>query len=180
MFTTAIAGEKLLKTLENGKVTFELVHVPATIWCGVMGYAPNLTDEPDIDGLLKKYQNLCKLQKFDLANPNWSNCISVDYWQNGAVPRGMVFSQQVLTEKQNIEYDVYKMPESLYIRIACTYETAKAAFGREEAGVWEFFGLIKDQMDGFGYETGTNGAQEIEMYGPDCAYAYVQVQEKSK
>ncbi len=178
MFTTAISGETYIKNLKKDGFSFELVRVPATIWCGSIAYAPNLTDEPDIDGLLRKYQGLCHLSKYDLANPSWSNCISIDYWQNGAVPRGMVFSQQVLTEKQNIEYDIYKMPESLYIRAACTPETAKAAFGREEVGLWEFFGLIKANMDEFGYEIGTNGAQEIEMYGPSCAYAYVQVQEK--
>jgi len=72
------------------------------------------------------------------------------------------------------------MPESLYIRLACTKDVAQTAFGRDECGVWELFGVIKDALDGLGYKIGTNGAQEIEMYNHcvGLAYAYVQVETK--
>lgn len=120
MFTTAIHGETLVKTILHNNIPMELIQVPATIWCGSIAYAPNLTDEPDIPALLQKYQANCQYPKLHRANPKWDNCISIDYWQEGKVPRGMVFSQQVTSDEQNPAHDIYRMPRSLYIRIACT------------------------------------------------------------
>ena len=92
----------------------------------------------------------------------------------------MVFSQQVTSDEQDPAHDIYYMPESLYIRLACTKDVSQTAFEKDECGVWELFGVIKDVLDELGYRIGTNGAQEIEMYnhGAGLAYAYVQVEEK--
>ena len=178
MLTTAIYGESLIQSLSYKGIPMELIHVPSTMWCGSIAYAPNLTDEPDIPALLQKYQANCRYPKLHRANPEWDNCISIDYWQEGKVPRGMVFSQQVTSDEQDSAHDIYRMPQSLYIRLACTKETAKAAFGKDECDVWELFGVIKDALDDLGYRIGTNGAQEIEMYnhGAGLAYAYVPVE----
>ena len=178
MFTTAICGESLIKSITHNGIPMELLRVPATIWCGSIAYAPNLTDEPDIPALLAKYQANCQYPKLHRANPEWDNCISIDYWQDGKVPRGMVFSQQVTSDEQSPVHDIYRMPESLYIRLCGSKETSKAAFGKEECGVWELFGVIKDALDELGYKIGTTGAQEIEMYnhGAGLAYAYVPVE----
>ena len=56
----------------------------------------------------------------------------------------------------------------------------KAAFGKESCEVYELFGVIKDHLDEHGYDIGTNGAQEIEMYNHSAgiSYAYVQVKQK--
>ncbi len=180
MFTTAIYGESLIKSITHNNVHMELIHVPSTMWCGSIAYASNLTDEPDIPALLAKYQANCQYPKLHLVNPAWSNCISIDYWQEGRVPRGMVFSQQVTSDEQDPAHDIYRMAESLYIRLACTKEVAQAAFGKDGCGVWELFGVIKDALDELGCKIGTNGAQEIEMYnhGAGLAYAYVQVEVK--
>lgn len=178
MFTTAIYGETLVQTILHNNIPMELVHVPATMWCGSIAYAGSLTDEPDIPALLAKYQANCQYPKLHRANPEWDNCISIDYWQD--VPRGMVFSQQVTSDEQDPAHDIYRMPQSLYIRLICSKEVAHAAFGKEECDVWELFSVIKDVLDELGYSIGTNGAQEIEMYnhGAGLAYAYVQVEEK--
>lgn len=180
MFTTAIYGETLVKELTFNDITMELLCVPETIWCGSIAYADNLTDEPDIPALLQKYQSLCHIPKQHRANPEWDNCISIDYWRAGAVPRGMVFSQQVLSEEQDPAHDIYRMPKSLYIRLAGTKEVAQKAFHRDHCDLWELFGIIKDALDSLGYQIGTNGAQEIEMYNhaQGLAYAYVQVEKK--
>ncbi len=92
----------------------------------------------------------------------------------------MVFSQQVSSDDQNLAHDIYRMTESLYIRLARTRETAQAVFGREYFEVWELFSVTKSALDSLGYETGTNDAQEIEMYNHNAGlcYAYVQVQKK--
>ncbi len=178
MFTTAIQGETLIQSISYKGIPMELLKVPATMWCGSIAYAANLTDEPDIPALLAKYQANCQYPKLHRANPDWDNAISIDYWQDGKVPRGMMFSQQVTSDEQTPVHDIYRMPESLYIRLACTKETAQAAFERDGCEVFELFGVIKDALDELGYKTGTNGAQEIEMYnhGAGLAYAYVQVE----
>lgn len=180
MFTTAICGETLIKVMHHNNIPMELVQVPATMWCGSIAYAPSLTEEPDIPALLAKYQSNCQYPKLHRANPEWDNCISIDYCQEGAVPRGMVFSQQVTSEEQYPAHDIYRMPESLYIRLHGTKDVAQLAFGRDECDLWELFGVIKGAMDGLGYRIGTNGAQEIEMYNhaAGLAYAYVPVEEK--
>lgn len=178
MFTTAIYGESLVKTICHNGISMELVQVPATIWCGSIAFADNLTDEPDIPALLANYQANCPHPKQHRANPEWDNCISIDYWQEGKVPRGMMFSQQVTDDEQDPVHDIYRMPRSLYIRLICNSETARAAFGRAECGVWELFGVIKDTLEPLGYHFAGNGAQEIEMYnhGAGLAYAYVPVE----
>lgn len=177
MFTTSIYGETLVREFTHKNIPFELVQCPATIWCGALGYASNCMEEPDIGGLLKQYQNSCHIPKQECANPDWSCCISIDYWQEGAVPRGMIFAQQVLTEKQDSIHDVYTMPESLYIRVAGTKEVAQAAFGRECCELYELFGVIREAMVAESYVVNPNGAQEIEMYahGAGLSYAYVPV-----
>ena len=92
----------------------------------------------------------------------------------------MVFSQQVTSDEQNPVHDIYRMPESLYIRLLCTKEAAQDAFGQDGCKAFELFGVIKDALRDLEYQVGTNGAQEIEMYnhGAGLAYAYVQVEEK--
>lgn len=156
----------------------KMVFVPATIWCGSVAFAPNLTDEPDIAALLQKYQQNCQYPKLHRANPDWDNAISINYWQESKAPRGMMFSQQVTSDEQNSAHDIYRMPQSLYIRHSCTSKVAQAALGGCE--VYELFGIIKDALDDLGYNVGANGAQEIEMYnhGAGLAYAYVQVEDK--
>lgn len=180
MLITSVYGEKLFYEFTYKNIPFQVVHCPATIWCGILEYAPNCTDEPDIGALLQKYQKLCDIPKAECANPAWSCAISINYWQEGAAPRGMMFAQQVLTEKQNQNYDVYTMPESLFIRVKNTSETAKAAFDKNSCELYELFDVIKASLEENGYALGTSGAQEIEMYNHEAGlfYAYVQVMRK--
>lgn len=178
MFNTAIHGEELIREFSYKGITFELVKAPATIWCGTRGYGSKKGSEPDIPGLLEKYQKLCDIPKRERPAPDWSCCISIDYWRGGDALWGIMFAQQVLSDAQDSAHDVYNMPESLYIRAAGTRENAQAAFGRDSCELYELFGVIREAMEAIGLETGTNGAQEIEMYnhGAGLFYAYAQVQ----
>lgn len=180
MFITAINGEEFVKEYDQNGVFFEVVRCPVTVWCGAVGYAPNCEEEPDIASILVKYQSSIQERKRETANPQWDCAISINYWQEGAAPRGMMFGQQVMSVKQASVYDVYTMPESLFVRVSNTAENAKAAFGKESCEVYELFGVIKDHLDEHGYDIGTNGAQEIEMYNHSAgiSYAYVQVKQK--
>ena len=178
--TTAICGERLIEDLRNHNIPMQLVFIPSTIWCGSVAFS-TLTAEPDISKLLEKYQKNCQFSKFSLANRDWNSAISINYWQEGKVPRGMMFAQQVTSDVQNPLHDIYRMPQSLFIRVECTAKVAQSAFGREGCEVWELFGVIKDALDDYGYKFAENGAQEIEMYnhGLELAYAYVPVEEKT-
>ena len=177
MFTEAIHGEIWMEQWNSGGVVFELLRVPASLWCGSAGYAPNCADEPDIGALLQKYQSLCDSPKRGRPLPEWSCCISIDYWREGAVPRGMAFAQQVTSDQQAPGHDVYAMPESLFIRAAATQEHSRAALGKEHCEPFELFEVIKAAMKERDYAIADNGAQEIEMYNHEAglAYAYVPV-----
>lgn len=177
MFVTSIHGEKAIEVITYNGIDFEVVSCPATTWCGALEYAPNCTDEPDVDELLRRYQENVDVFKSEVANPEWSCAISINYWQEGAAPRGMMFAQQVLTQQQDARLDVYSMPESLYIRVKNTPDVAKAALHKDVCELHELFGVIKDFLKYTGYTLGANGAQEIEMYNwsDGIAYAYVQV-----
>jgi len=179
MFVEAISGESFVMEIEFRGARVEVVRCPDTIWCGSVAYASDCIAEPDIQGLLEKYQANCVIPKAECADPDWSCCISIDYWQNGAVPRGMCFAQQVLTGEQDAAHDVYIMPESLYLRAAASEENARVIFGKASCEVWELFDFLREAMNSAGYSIGTNGAQEIEMYNHEAgmAYAYVQVKE---
>lgn len=158
MFTTAVYGESLIKELKHNDIPLELIHVPSTIWCGSIAVAPNLTEEPDITELLEKYQKNCRFPKQYCVNHDWSCAISINYWQEGKVPRGMVFAQQVATTEQNPIHDTYQMPQSLFVRLACTPQVAQIAFGRDRCEAWELFGIVKEALDDLGYQFAENGA----------------------
>ena len=177
MFHASIYGEKLVAQYTYKNIPFEVVSCPATVWCGTLGYAPDCMEEPEIGSLLQKYQELCDIPKAKPAKPEWSCAISINYWQNGAAPRGMMFAQQVLTEEQELCHDIYTMPESLFIKATNSAETAKSAFGKDSCELFELFGVIKESLAETGYVLGTNGAQEIEMYNHSAGlfYAYVPV-----
>lgn len=179
VFTRAIYGEELVREIEFNGVLVELVRCPRTIWCGTVGYASDCSGEPDIEGLLKRYQAQCGIPKLERTNPDWSCCISIDYWKKGIGRRGICFAQQVLTEAQNAAHDVCILPESLYLRAAAMQANAAAVLGKEKCEAWELFGFLREAMNASGYSAGTNGAQEMEMYnhGAGMAYAYVQVKE---
>lgn len=178
MFYTSIYGEEFIEEFSCMNIRFEVVRCPATIWCGALGYALNCTDEPDIGAVLQRYQETTEIPKAESANPEWSCAISINYWQEGAAPRGMMFAQQVLTTRQDPVYDVYTMPESLFIRVQNTAEAARGGFGRDKCELYELFGVIKNSMQMHGYVFATTGAQEIEMYHWEAGlqYAYVPVE----
>lgn len=72
-----------------------------------------------------------------------------------------MFVQRVTRGEQNPVHDIFRMPASLYIRLACTADVARAAFGQETCEVFELFGAIKDALAGPGYRVAANGAQEV-------------------
>ena len=93
-----------------------------------------------------------------------------------------MFAQQVLTAQQDAVYDVYEMPESLFVRVAPTRENAQAAFGRETCELYELFGVVRDALVTQGLEFNGSGAQETEMYNhaAGLSFAYVPVKQADR
>jgi hypothetical protein len=173
-----LTGESLVETIDYEGVAFEVISRPQTLWTGKIGYASDLVSEPDIGELLKAYRAVSNTPKRMVSNEGWDVCISIDYWKNGEVQRGMMFAQETLSECQNECYDVYRMPESQFIRVACDAKSA-ALLGKSECGVWELFGVIKERvMPLYGYKFNENGAQEIEYYNhsKNISYSYIPVE----
>ncbi len=172
-----LVGEELVEKINYKGVAFEVVSRPATLWVGKLAYAADLVNEPYIGGLLDAYRALTPVQKNKIANNGWDVCISIDYWRNGASPRGMMFAQETLSEHQDERYDVYQMPASLFMRAACTSDSA-ALLDKNECAVWELFGVMRERvMPLYNYVFNENGAQEIEYYNhaKGLGYAYVPV-----
>ena len=157
--------EKLVEVIEHNGIRFEVVACPEALWCGALAYAQNCTDEPDIDSLLKRYQAHVSVEKKQVIHPEWSGCISIDYWPGGSTPRGMMFMQQVATEEQDKVHDVYRTPASLYIRAWCD----------GKGSPFDLFFPIHEAAAQNGYAPHATGEAEIEFYGKNEACAYCAV-----
>lgn len=170
-------NEKLINVVTHDGVNFEIVERQEVIWVGKVSYAPNLTDEPEIGKLLKEYQQLIPIEKKELINPEWDAAISIDYWQDGSAPRGMMFGMETYTEEQPECYDIFKMPPSLFMRIQNTEDAARL-LGKDKCENWELFVFMKNTvMPLHNYKFNENGAQEVEYYHhkSGTCYAYVPV-----
>ena len=172
-------GERLVETICHKGLRFEVVERAESVWCGTLGYALNLTEEPDIPGLLEKYQSLVSVEKRGLVSPDWSGCISVGYWPGGTSPRGIMFMQQVDTGEQDGRHDVLKTPSSLYIRLHYDgAEVPRRLFGRDQCEAFELYGAIHEAAEENGYTFHPTEEIEIEYYGSKSCYAYCAVEKK--
>ena len=172
--------EKLTAVLLERGVRFEVVERTQSLWCGVLGYASNLTDEPDIGRLLEKYQSLVPVEKRGLVTPDWSGCISVGYWPSGGSPRGIMFMQQVDTAEQDERYDVYRTPASLYIRVHYdSAEIPQRLFGRDSCEVFDLYQPIHEVALKNGYVFHSAEEIEFEYYGATSCYAYCAVKKEA-
>ncbi len=170
-------NERLIDTIQVNGAVFEIVGRPEVVWVGTISYAENLIDEPDIGKLLRRYQELIPNPKLERINPDWDAAISIDYWQGGKVPRGMMFGQETTTEKQAECYDIYKMPASKFMRIL-NDENAARLLGKERCENHELFIYMREKiMPEHGYKFNENGAQEIEYhnYKTNAFIAYVPI-----
>lgn len=173
-------GEALVDTLADRGVRFDIVKREDALWCGALGYASNKTEEPDIQGLLTRYQELTPVEKRELVSPDWSGCISIGYWPGGDVPRGIMFMQQVASAEQDERYDVYKTPASLYIRLHYdSAEIPRKLFGKEQCDVYELYGPIHEAAEKNGYEALSPAGIEFEYYGAASCFAYCAVRKKA-
>jgi len=170
-------NEKLINTLNYEGVVFELVECPDVIWVGCVDYASNNSDESDIDATYKRYsEQLADVVKQELINPDSSAAISINYGSKDK-PCGIMFAQETYSDKQDERYDVFVQPGSLWLRV-CDGKNAAALLGKEEAGLYEYFGLLYKVAEANGYRENPGMDLAIEYRCPKptpTAYAYIPV-----
>ena len=168
-------NEKLVSTLDYKGVVFELVECPGVIWVGCVDYASNNSDESDIDATYKRYsEKLADVAKEELINPDNSAALSINY--NKDKPCGVMFAQETYSQEQDERYDILIQPSSLWLRV-CDSKTAAALLGKEEVGLYEYFGPLYTVAEANGYRQnpGVNLEIEYRCHKTNSAYAYVPV-----
>ena len=122
-------------------IDFEVVERPDVFWVGCLGYAHNLTDEPDIGATLRRFQALVSSVPIrEKVNPDWSAALSIHYGC-GDQPRGMMFGNESFTADQDERYDVLVQPGGLWLRVRNDAGAAQALLGREQAEPSAYFAL---------------------------------------
>lgn len=171
-------SEKVIETIKIGEATFEIVKKPETILAGRILYAK---DFGSIDNALisvdetQRWLNCEKVS--DCIFPVCNITLSVNFWLDESA-RAMGFVRETTSIEQPQNIDVYKMPESLYIRAYTDKYTAQL-LSRKRCEIWELFAYIRNYfMPAHGFKTNENGAQEMEVYDTDehkTGYAYMPV-----
>ena len=169
-------NEKLVSALDYKGVVFELVECPDVIWVGCVDYAGNNSDESDIDATYKRYsEKLADVAKQELINPDNSAALSINYGSEDK-PCGIMFAQETHSREQDERYDIFFQPGSLWLRV-CDSKTAAALLGKEDPGLYEYFGLLSEVAEANGYRQNPDINIEIEYRcnKTNSAYAYVPV-----
>jgi len=172
--------EKLIQTITFKGVEFDVVERPDVLWVGCVNYAPNNSDESDIGGTLKRYQEeLVDVVKLDLINSNWGAALSINY-NISDKPKGVMFAQETYSDKQDERYELFLQPGGLWLRVKNDTKNAATFFGRESYGTFEYFGVLYEAAKENGYTKNPNINIEVE-YGsttPKSDWAYVPIIKK--
>ena len=170
--------ETLVETITYKGVEFEVVERPDVLWVGCVDYAKNNTDESDIGTTLKRYrEELINVIKQDLINPDYSAALSINY-NYDEQPCGIMFAQETYSDKQDERYDLFTQPGGLWLRIAVTKETDAALLGRDNHGLYEYFGKLSNAAKENGYKQNREIRVEVEYNchaGTSSSYAYIPI-----
>ncbi len=171
-------AEKVIEIIKIGEAIFEIIKKPETILAGRILYAK---DFGSIDKALmsedEKQRWLACGKVVDCLLPVCDITLSVNFWLEES-KRAMGFVRETTAQEQPEGVDVYKIPESLYIRAYTDKYTAQL-LSRKQCEIWELFAYIRNYfMPAHGFKTNDNGAQEMEVYDTDehkTGYAYMPV-----
>jgi len=167
--------EKLVEIITYKGVEFEIVERLDVLWVGCVDYASNNTDESDIAATLKRFQELVGLSvsENERINPDYSAALSINY--NIDKPCGVMFAFESYSDKQDERWDLFTQPGGLWLRVAVSEETDSALLGRQNYGLFEYFGVLSAAARENGYRQNPDINIEIEYNchagtGPNYAY----------
>lgn len=174
-------GEKIVDTIKVGGAVFEIVEKPETVFAGKMFYAKDFSDisafNSAIDAFAAGGEDTVYDSLTDAVLPVYDIHLSVNFWLSEK-KRAYGFVREVSNVQQPEGVDVYKIPESLYIR-AHNSSTAHL-LSKEKCEMWELFTYIRDYfMPAHGFKMADNGAQELEVFDTSehsTGYVYMPVQ----
>ncbi len=163
---------KVLKTIVNDGILYEIVEKPETIYAGKLESSDTNKGEPDIKSILGGYREISS-KITGAVDEAWWLGISMNYG-NDKVPASYMFALEVNTDEQPDGVDVYKMPASFYIRMRKDDNNALKQLGKENCQSYELFSLIFDTMKKYHYDFGNCGEIECD-FSKDVKIGYVYV-----
>jgi len=127
--------EKLVKIIIYKGVEFEVVERPDVIWVGCVDYATNNTDESNIDGTLKRFQDLVTTIPDAIKariNPDWSAALSINY-STREKPCGIMFGNETYPAEQDERFDKFTQPGGLWLKVSNNEKAATAFFSYDKS-----------------------------------------------
>ncbi|MCL1951663.1 MAG: hypothetical protein FWF60_02425 [Oscillospiraceae bacterium] len=165
-------AEKFVKAITYKGVDFEVIERPDVLWVGCVDYADNNTDESDIQGTLKRFQELVKditpeNDTRQLMCPDWSAALSINYCCDDK-PCGILFGNETWSARQDERLDVFTQPGGLWLRVRNDKKAARKLLGKRKAEPHEYFSdkrkILSAAAEANGYKQNPDVLVEVEYY----------------
>ena len=157
--------ERIIETIDHNGLVVDVVEWKDTIWCGKVGYAEDNTGEPDVDKIMSGFQTVVSKHVNERIEGDWDVCISINYLSSER-PNGVMFGFLVGTDQQLSDYDIYKVPAQMFMRIRMSEETAKI-LGHEpwRGGIPPYEWIGEQIAPKYGYKYADDTKPVFEYYG---------------
>jgi transcriptional regulator with XRE-family HTH domain len=175
--------EKIIDKIQIGGATFEIIEKPETILAGKIIRAKDFSDIHEFESAIGSFNDdnnnkqLVLNMVSDCIEPIYDINLSINFWLKES-SRAFGFVRETVSEKQAKGVDVYKMPESIFIR-AYTNKATAQLLTKEQCDIWKLFAYIRNYfMPTHGFKMAENGAQEMEVFDTaehKSGYAYMPV-----
>lgn len=174
-------GERVLCAICVGSAVFGVVKRPETILAGRILYARDYDSFGAFDEAIGSVTEAERAEVFgclvQARLPTFDVRLSVNFWRP-VEERAYGFVREVATAEQPQGVQVFRMPESLYLR-ARNDAAAAQLIAKERCELWELFAYIREfVMPAQGFVMADNGAQEMEVIdapGGGAGWAYLPV-----
>ena len=166
--------EKVLQNFQLDGASAQLVEWTETLWCGKVKYAPNCTDEPDVEKLMEEFVALgeAELSPVD-PEEGWDVCLSINYLSNQR-PSGVFFGFHVEGRRQPEGFDLLWLPGGRFLRVEINESTAQALDSEPWTGGVPPYQWISDSLGPrLGFQVQDNALPIVEYYrhNPDGSIA---------
>lgn len=159
--------ETLIESYDYNGVTVDIIKWKETIWCGKRGYAPNNTDEPNVEAIAGSLMDMIQSGgAMNQCESGWEVCMSLNYLSKDR-PNGVMFGSLVETAEQPAGYDIQSVKPGIYARIQINAHTALALERKPWSGGIPPYEWIGTQIaPEIGYQYGDDSLPIFEYYGP--------------
>ena len=130
-----------------------------------MKYAPNCTDEPDVEKLMEEFVALgeAELSPVD-PEEGWDVCLSINYLSNQR-PSGVFFGFHVEGRRQPEGFDLLWLPGGRFLRVEINESTARALDSEPWTGGVPPYQWVSDSLGPrLGFQVQDNALPIVEYY----------------